>query len=41
MTFITLYAGASAVSAILLWAMCAAAPQGWQDERGFFYGEPD
>lgn len=40
MTFITLYAGASAVSAILLWAMCSAAPLGWQDARGFHTGEP-
>lgn len=41
MTYAIAYAAASAISAMILWAMCAAAPLGWQDERGFFYGEPD
>ena len=24
-----------------LWAMCAFAPKGYQDETGFNYGEPE
>lgn len=41
MTFALAYAAASAISAVILWAMCAAAPLGWQDERGFHAGEPE
>jgi hypothetical protein len=41
MTFITIYAAASAISAAILWAMCAFAPVGWQDHRGFHAGEPE
>lgn len=39
MTFITAYAGVSAVCTVILWAICAAAPLGWQDDRGFHVGE--
>ena len=41
MTYITIYAAASAISAAILWTLCAFAPVGWQDARGFHAGEPD
>jgi hypothetical protein len=41
MTFITIYAAASAISAAILWAMCAFAPHGYQDHRGYHAGEPE
>lgn len=40
MTYAIAYAAASAISAAILWAMCAAAPLGWQDRDGFHTGEP-
>lgn len=41
MTFALAYAAASAISAAIMYAMCAFAPVGWQDARGFHAGEPD
>ena len=41
MTYITIYAAASAISAAILFGLCAFAPVGFQDHRGFHAGEPE